>query len=264
VSPKYHRRRVVYTCLFGSSEAFNDFTYERDPDIDFVCFTDDSELRSNFWRVEYVPSGLLDPPRASKKVKHLPHRYLSAYRESLYLDNTVQLKRPARELFDELLCPSPSPWVAFRHPWRQCIYDEADEVVRLGYDAPERVNAQVQFYRRLGYPPKNGLVKGAALLRRHHDPAVVAVGEDWFQQVLRHSVRDQISLPVVAWHHGFLFCLLDQDFLDNEFVQWPVHGPRLPRDFDEDRYLSLNPDVHGTDPRRHYLQFGITEGRRYK
>ena len=43
-------KRVVYTCLFGHSELFNDFEYERD-DIDFVCFTDDPELRSDFWKI---------------------------------------------------------------------------------------------------------------------------------------------------------------------------------------------------------------------
>ena len=49
-------RRVVYTCLFGFSEHFNDFVYERD-DIDFVCFTDDPELRSRFWTVKLLPRG---------------------------------------------------------------------------------------------------------------------------------------------------------------------------------------------------------------
>jgi hypothetical protein len=29
-------RCVVYTCLFGQSEAFNDFVYERSGDIDFI------------------------------------------------------------------------------------------------------------------------------------------------------------------------------------------------------------------------------------
>jgi len=57
-------KRVVYTCLFGHSELFNDFTYERDG-IDFICFTDDPELRSDFWKIELLPRKILDPARAA-------------------------------------------------------------------------------------------------------------------------------------------------------------------------------------------------------
>jgi hypothetical protein len=69
-------KRVVYTCLFGHSELFNDFAYEREG-IDFICFTDDPELRSDFWKIELLPRKILDPARASKKLKALPHIYLA-------------------------------------------------------------------------------------------------------------------------------------------------------------------------------------------
>lgn len=40
----------------------------------------------------------------------------------------------------------------------------------------------------------------------------------------------------------------------------------LPNDFDPEIYLELHPDVKsaGVDPGRHYLEFGISEGRAYK
>jgi hypothetical protein len=69
-------RCVVYTCLFGHSELFNDFKYDRDG-IDFVCFTDDPELRSDFWKIELVPRQLLQPALATKRIKALPHVYLA-------------------------------------------------------------------------------------------------------------------------------------------------------------------------------------------
>jgi len=36
------------------------------------------------------------------------------------------------------------------------------------------------------------------------------------------------------------------------------------RDFNDELYIALNPDVTDIDPRQHYLLFGIGEGRRYK
>jgi len=46
-----------------------------------------------------MPPCLLDPGRASKRIKHLPHKYLASYDESLYLDNTVRLRLPPAAMF---------------------------------------------------------------------------------------------------------------------------------------------------------------------
>ena len=91
VTRRGRQRRVVYTCLFGYSEHFNDLVYERDSSIDFVCFTDMPELRSDFWRIEKSDRGRLDPARAAKQRKILAHHFLADYDASLYIDNTVRL-----------------------------------------------------------------------------------------------------------------------------------------------------------------------------
>ena len=103
-------KRVVYKCLFGHSELLNDFECDRS-DIDFVCFTDDPDLRSDFWKIVFLPRKLLDPARASKQIKALPHVYLPQYDWSLYIDNTVELKVAPERLFEEYLAPAKSPLV---------------------------------------------------------------------------------------------------------------------------------------------------------
>jgi hypothetical protein len=255
-------RRVVYTVLFGYSEEFNDFKYKRD-DIDFICFTDDPELRSDFWRIVRVSSNLLDAPRAAKIIKLLAHRYLPQYDWSLYLDNTVRLKLRPRDIFTRFLADADSPLVCFIHPDRNCIYDEARVVIDVAYDDPTRIERQIESYRWHGYPAKNGLFAGTLLLRRHHEPAVVDVMEQWHQQVLAHSYRDQLSFPVVCWHNKFVPKLIHQNLRDNQIMRWPVSSHRVPRDFDDIRYVTLNPDVT-MNPRKHFLLHGAAEKRRYK
>lgn len=66
----FGRTGVVYTCLFGYSEGFNDLVYEPDRTIDFICFTDTPELQSNFWRVKIVDRGDLDPAPSSEAAKN--------------------------------------------------------------------------------------------------------------------------------------------------------------------------------------------------
>ncbi len=260
-------RRVVYTCLFGHSELFNDFKYERDG-IDFVCFTDDPELRSDFWKIELLPRKVLDPARAAKKIKALPHIYLAQYDWSLYIDNTVRLKAAPNRVFEEYLAPAQSPLVCFRHHERDCVYDEAKIVLSLGFDTPERVNTQMALYRYLGYPAKNGLAKSTLLLRRHHDPALQRVMNFWQEQIFCHSRRDQLSMLPACWFENFEPEYLPVRFEAYELLDWPVikDNLRVPRDFDEALYLELNPDLAGInmDLRKHYLLWGQNENRKYR
>jgi Protein of unknown function (DUF616) len=260
-------RRVVYTCLFGHSELFNDFEYQRDG-IDFICFTDDPELRSDFWKIELVPRKALDPARAAKKIKALPHVYLAQYDHSLYVDNTVRLKVSPKRMFEEYLAPATSPLVCFRHPERDCVYDEAKVVLSIGFDTPERVNSQMALYRHLGYPANNGLVRTGLLLRQHQHPALQRVMNTWHEQVFCHSKRDQLSLPPACWFENFELQCMPLTVDASELLDWPVikHGLRVPRDFDDALYLELNPDLAGLsmDPRKHYLLRGQNENRKYR
>jgi hypothetical protein len=260
-------RRVVYTCLFGHSELFNDLKYERDG-IDFVCFTDDPDLRSDFWKIELLPKQPLHPARAAKRIKALPHIYLAQYDWSLYIDNIVRLKVPPAQLFEQFLASAKSPLVCFRHYERDCIYDEAKVVLSLDFDTPDRVIPQMALYRRLGYPTKNGLAKTTLLLRQHHNPALRRVMDIWWDQILNHSRRDQLSMLPSCWFENFDIEYLPNKFDAYELLDWPVikDGLRLPRDFDEALYLELNPDLAMTDMdlRKHYLLWGQKEHRKYR
>jgi hypothetical protein len=255
-------RQVVYTCLFGYSEHFADHHYDRDGETDFLCFTDDKSLKSNFWQFQYIDPAALGPVRTSKKLKILPHRYLGDYASSLYIDNTIQLEAPVARLF-EMLDASPVPMMCFGH-FRNCIYEEAKVVADANFDNRATIENQMSRYRALGHPENAGLISGSMLFRRHNDPMVKGVMEDWFAEVKAHSYRDQLSFNYVARRWGFQPALLSGKSHDNEIMKWPVVvGPRLPRNFQDDVYLSLNPDVkaNGINPRRHYLLYGAAEGR---
>jgi hypothetical protein len=266
VSPwRSTRRWVVYTTLFGYSELFNDFVYERDDHIDFICFTDNSDLSSQFWHMKVLKPEFLDPARAAKQVKLMPHRFLPGYECSLYIDNTVRLKVSARQIFEQFLLPAEPSFICFKHPFRNCVYAEAEAVLAAGYDDAVRVHAQMQLYRRFGYPENNGLAAGTFILRRHHAPGINDLMEKWFQQVLCYSKRDQLSFNPTIWLYHFAIGYLELQLDRNYLIEWPVvkNGIRVPRDFDDAQYLALNPDVR-IDPRKHYLLYGAIEKRQYK
>lgn len=261
--------RVVYTCMFGYSEKFNDYQLDYKTNTDFIIFTDDLDLKSTFWDVRYVNRSLLDPARESKKYKALPHIYLPQYTESVYVDNTVNITSNVDDLFyylvsDECGCPI----FMFDHPWRDCVYEEAQKVINAGYEDPSIVNTQMSLYRSLGYPDHNGLNAATMIIRRHNSSNLNLMMQEWHGQVLRYSKRDQLSFNVVAWLYGLTPGRLPGSLTENDLMKWPfpAGAPRVPRDFDDERYLKLHPDVQraGLPPRKHYLIYGHREQRRYK
>jgi hypothetical protein len=267
VSTKQSNRRVVYTCLFGHSEPFLDLKIDRDEMTDFVCFTDDVNLRSDFWTIVQAPKSLLDPHRRSKGFKHRPHLLFPDHEQSLYVDNIVKLVKPP-DAFFKLLDQSDAPLWMFVHPDRHCIYDEAEAVKEAHLDDPALVDMQMTHYRNLGYPRNNGLNATGVMVRRHHDQNLITAMNDWHDQVLRFSKRDQLSFNVIRHFHQLAIKEFDGRLAENELIEWPVipEGKRLPRDFDDAEYLFLHADVAaaGVNPRKHYLDYGIIEGRLYR
>ncbi len=256
-------KRVVFTCLFGDYETLNEQPVARRSNIDFVCFTNTRRLRSRTWSIQVVDGLGIDDSRESRRPKVLPHLFLGDYDQSLYIDNSVTLKDDFAQLFDAL-DRSEENFASFRHPWRDCIYDEAEEIIRGSVDDEARVREQMDFYRRNGYPEHAGLNTNAVLLRRHNMPDVVEHSVEWFSHILRYSKRDQLSFNYTARRRQLRFKTLEMDFESNAaFVRAPAGPERLPRAFTPANYLWLHPDVarSGMDPVDHYRRYGRSEGR---
>lgn len=259
------RRRVIYTCLFGYSEPFGDYPVIRDGRTDYICFTDDPELKSKRWQIRLLDSSKIGPVRTAKQIKILAHRFLPNYRESLYVDNRVKLKAPPSFIFQSLQQGS-SDMMCFRHPERNCIYAEALEIIKVRYDDPDVVHKQMAAYRDDGYPEDSGLILGTVLLRRHNTPESINLMEAWFSEVMKHSYRDQMSFNYAAYKQGLKPSYLPGSPYSNDIMEWVIPAVRVPRDFRDDEYLALHKDVrdNGINPRKHYLQYGHSEGRPYR
>jgi len=258
---------VVYTVLTGHySDLYNPFLPEW-KGFEKICFTDNPSIASNGWRLIKLDDHFLDPTRAARRPKLLPHLYLPEFEYSLYIDTTVKLRMNPLDII-RLHANQKVHFWCFRHPWRNCIYEEAEEVISLGYDDERRVREQMDHYARLGYPKNKGLIACGILLRKHNDPAVIQLDEIWFEHILRFSKRDQLSFNFVAWQLNFEYGLFDGELTDNQFISWPgfPDQSRIPADFNEFAYEWLNPEISrtGMSPRLHYRMIGEKKGLPYK
>jgi Protein of unknown function (DUF616) len=180
--------RIVYTAIFGDYDQLRE---PRRPDCSaqYICFTDNPRLGSRVWDIRYCRSEG-DPLFQAKRFKCLAHEALRC-EHSLWIDGRIRLD-DLRGVFERGHCD-----LALQpHPNRQCIYEEAAHCKRVGRGDPSRIDAAVDRYRREGFPAQRGLWSTGIILRRH-SKATGAFNEAWWQELVRGSSRDQLSLPVV-------------------------------------------------------------------
>ena len=72
----YKKKIAVYTVIMG------DYDYLKEPEFvmdncDYICFTDNPDLKSDIWQIRYDNNNLLDSTRWQRRHKIMVHQYLS-------------------------------------------------------------------------------------------------------------------------------------------------------------------------------------------
>lgn len=193
------KKSVIYTCVTnGYSEVMPAPQALRNT-FDFILFSDKPCYIDGWTQLSFEPFHA-DPRRNAKYCKILPHQLLSAYESSIWIDGNFELRPALNDLFQAFL-KADEVLMLFRHRRRNCIYEEAKECLRWGKDASDVINRQMMEYKRLGHPEGWGLFMGGFLMRKHNSITCAKVMQDWWKEIEAHSVRDQLSLPVVLRRH---------------------------------------------------------------
>jgi hypothetical protein len=192
-------RKCVYTVITGGFDPLPES--KSFPGWDYLCFTDNPDLKpSGPWQVRLLDAQGFPPREASRLPKILPHRYLAEYEYSLYHDGNMRLVADPVALGEELCWPDlalPS------HRYTNCVYGEADLMIRNGKADAERVRQAVARYRAEGLPEKAGATENGVMLRRHNAPPVRQLMEAWWEEFIRLGLgRDQMPFAYVCWRLG--------------------------------------------------------------
>lgn len=221
-SAKIEEKRCVYTVLLGNYEELNEQPVVKDSGIDFICITDNPNLESDSWKImEYKPIFPLDAARSSRFPKICPHKFLSDYDVSLYIDNSIILKTVPETIINDLLDETDT-FVCMQHSFRDTIYKEFEEVTRIQYDFINKIMEQLNSYFLIN--PEILAKKpswGGFLLRRHNDPKIIEAMEKWFFHVLRYSKRDQLSMNYVLDEEKISIKELNFDLHSSKYHEWP-------------------------------------------
>jgi hypothetical protein len=210
---------TVYTSVFGDTDPLYDSAIRSA--AKFVCLTDNPRLTSKFWQVVNV--GKLEKPnRHSRTVKAMSHIYTDT-EWSLWIDCNFTLK------VDPIKLIGLGDFVNFRHSFRDNLFDEAKEIIRLNKARADTVWRQLKAYEQDGFdtkkPPLQGLSNNGVVLRRH-TACVCQMNEAWKRQHDLYTLRDQLCLDYVMWKQRFTPQRFPGNFRDNPYVAY--HKSRKP------------------------------------
>jgi hypothetical protein len=214
---------AVYTALFGGYDRLLEQADE--PNVDFVCFTDDPERTSETWQIREVVTDE-SPRRAARRLKTSAHDALDDYEWTIWVDARLSIRSP--EFVPTMLASADRSGMAvIAHRERHCAYDEAAEVYRKGFDTSDSLIRQVRRYRHERFPAGRGLYSTMVIARRNHDPRVRELDDRWQAEIDAGSMRDQVSLPYVTWLLGFEPTVVDLEPMRNDL--YVMHHHNEPR-----------------------------------
>jgi hypothetical protein len=196
---------AIYTILVGDYGVLST-PVKYSTNIDYICFTDNSNLKSDVWQFREYPILSIEDNRVkSRYLKLCPHKALQDYDASMYIDANMVIQ----EIPDILDILGDSNIVIKKHNDRDSIYRESLACMRLD---KANITNQMEIYKKQGIDIEHtGLYDCGMIFRKHNDPAIRNLGEEWWGHLYRYSCRDQLSFPVVFANYPI------KDFPRSEF-----------------------------------------------
>jgi hypothetical protein len=222
-------RLAIYTCITDCYDSLKDPEY-LSANCDYLCFTDEKGIdgfQPKTWKLRRLEASDLAPSLRSRRPKILPHEYLPDYEISVWIDGTYLIHGDLAEAARRFL--SRADMALFRHAEnRASIRAEADECCRLGKGDPDRIRRQVAAYLQEGFPDASPLPQNNIIFRRHHCSQVTKTMAFWWEQMTRHSNRDQLSLLYAVWKEGLDFDMYRKKGL-KPFARHLPHAAAMPK-----------------------------------
>lgn len=194
-------KKVIYTFIFGG---YDDL---KEPEIvsqgwDYICFTDDKNLISEVWEIKQFTrdekSIGLNNKRLAMMHMILFHKVLPQYDVSISIGGQIKINCNLY-LFLKNNWNERHEMISVLHPQRDFIYEEAIACLDQRKDENNVIEDHINRYKKDKYPAHNGLYATGVIVRKHSSLPLKTMCELWFDEYIRGSKRDQLSLNYAIW-----------------------------------------------------------------
>ena len=183
-------KTAIYTAIF------NDYDDLKDPEFvsdrcDYFCFTDNEAFSSEIWNIKVRKRCFKDATLDARMYKHLPHTFLSEYDVTIWVDGCFSIIGDISQGIEMFL--QDSDMALYKHTSKN-IFDEARLCKILQKESPEKIDAQIDYYKK---EPgiENIKICQTPFLWRKNNEKIAKFSEFWWKEIKERACRDQISLP---------------------------------------------------------------------
>lgn len=196
-------RIAIYTCIFGGYDSVKEPMY-RNSVCDYYVYTDSEVCEDSMWEKMDIPEDArkmkLNNQSLARYIKTHPHVLFPEYDYSIFMDGNLQI---IADLFP-LVAHLGDRFIGIHDQIGcDCLYEEGHNVIALRKAIKEQVCKQMNQYRNEGFPAHYGLFQTNVLVRKHNDTRCITLMESWWEEQLKHTKRDQLSLTYVLWKQGY-------------------------------------------------------------
>lgn len=165
--------------------------------VDYHAFVDeisDNSVWIQHKNIKFTLDKDYEGRRNAKIYKILPNLFLPNYDYYFWIDSTHEVIIHPRSVIQDLM--KEHEIALFRHTQRKCVYEEANELINLGYDHKNLIDGQIKYYLENNYPKDNGLYELPCFIRKNTEN-IQKMNLMWWEIICKFSSRDQISLPFI-------------------------------------------------------------------
>ena len=186
-------RIAVFTAITGGYDRA--LLHERlDERVDYFLFTDAPINDCGFWRIRSIDYHHPDSVRKARYVKTHPHKLLAGYDIAIWIDASVMIRGDIMRYVERFEEDAESCFHGVDHPQRECTYEEARALKRLGKDAIDRIDRQMKDYRSSGLQAHEGLIETNFLITDIRSEESRRFYQAWWGEIVRFSHRDQLGI----------------------------------------------------------------------
>ena len=190
---------IVYTAIFDNYDKLRPIKNKME-DTRYICFTDNVNIFPSGWEI-VLDLSEESPSLKNRRYKIMPHRHIPKCDLSVYIDGNVELLSSLEPVVSKLL-NSDKDFAAPKHPFRKCLYDEANACVLEKKAEKNEVSELIDFYKNNGFPRGLGLCEMNIIVRKSSKKNE-ALCESWWDCLVNGVKRDQLSFMYCVWKNEF-------------------------------------------------------------
>jgi len=195
---------IIYTSIYGNYDKLKE--QPKFENVEYVCFTDNPLLVHPTWKIIHNNKIMIGRPDVykAKYFKMKSHELFPDADYTIFIDASIQIRH---NNFIQILLNylGEHDYGIYIHPKRGCIYQEHKILLKSKSQKMKKIlpiiNKQLEHYGKEGIPQNFGLWACGILIRKNTEYNK-KINELWWEEILKWSYRDQLSLPYILWKNN--------------------------------------------------------------